>query len=175
MSLFKLLLRMYFWWLVSLVSLKILDLYSVELQQPVNSFVYGPCKRYCQWKILEISWAKVIDNMFVPLLARCGLDLFKCCGYILLLWLIMLTFFAWHISLSWTLFSCLYFLIVMLEIKTPHDCVFTDIARLIMASTVSLFCFWDCRLFVPMYTVEPVFQASDCCSMAWSNIGFGIF
>ena len=43
MSLFKLLLRMYFKWLVLLVSLKTLDLTLI-----LNSFVFGLRKGYCQ-------------------------------------------------------------------------------------------------------------------------------
>ena len=96
--------------------------------------------------------------MLVPLLVRCSLDLFKCCGFILLLWSIKLILFAWHKSLSWsfiswTLFWCLSFLTITPEIETPRECVFTDIARLIMASAISLFPFPDGRSFVPMWKI----------------------
>ena len=58
-----------------------------------------------------------------------------------------------YISVDY-LFLGLYFevcLTVMLEIKTPNDCVFTEISRLIIDSAISLFPFPGGRLFVPMW------------------------
>ena len=94
--------------------------------------------------------------MLVPLLVWRSFDLFKCCGLILLLWWLKLTFFTWHESISWsfiswTLFWYLSFLTVIPENETPHDCVFKDIAKLIMVSAIYLFPFLDGRLFVPMW------------------------
>ena len=108
-------------------------------------------------KILYISQTKVVDNILVPLLVRCSLDLFKCCGFVLLLWSIKLKFFSWHKYLSysfisWTLCWCLSFFAVIPEIETPRGCVFTGIARLIMAFAISFF-FPDGRSFVPIWKI----------------------
>ena len=113
---------------------------------------------YCPWKILDISWTRVVDDMLVPLLVWCSLDLFQCCVFILLLWSTKLTFYTWYKSISWsfiswTLFWYLSFLTVILKIEKPQDCVFTDFARLVMVSAVYLFHFLDGRSFVPMQKI----------------------
>ena len=76
-SLFKLLLRSDFKWLVSVQNFLLLDLYPAKLLLPVTCpFVLH--KTHCHWNIFDIYRADVVDNMLVPLLVRRNFDLFKC-------------------------------------------------------------------------------------------------
>ena len=84
-SLFKLLLRSDFKWLVSVQKFLLLDLYPVKLLLPVTC-PFMLHKTHCHLNIFGIYRANVVDNMLVPLLVRHNFDLSKCCCFMFLLW-----------------------------------------------------------------------------------------
>ena len=132
-SLFKLLLRSDFTWLVSLNKFLLLDLYPAKLQIPVTS----PSvlrKAHCHWNMFVISRTNVVDNMLVPLLVRCNFDLFKCWCFMFLLWSIRLMFLFVHICFRWlfnayALCWCLSFLVIMLKYVTSQIGDLADMTR----------------------------------------------
>ena len=88
-SLFKLLLRNDFKWLVSVQNFLLLHLYPAKLLLPVTCpFVLH--KTHCHWNIFGIYRADVVDNMLMPLLVRHNFDLSKCWCFMFLLWSIKL-------------------------------------------------------------------------------------
>ena len=100
-SLFKMLLRSDFKWLVSVEIFLLLDLHPAKLLLlPVTSPLVLH-KTHCHWNIFDIARTDVVDIMLVALLVRCNFDLFKCWCFMFLLWSIRLMFLSLHISFRW--------------------------------------------------------------------------
>ena len=143
-SLFKLLLRSDFKWLVSVQNFLLLDLYPAKLLLPVTCpFVLH--KTHCHWNIFDIYRADVVDNMLVPLLLGATLiclnvgvlcfcyDQLNCYDQLCLFAHI---YFRWLFTI-WALCWCLSFVVMMLEIETSQVWDFIDMARSTINFTMS--------------------------------------